>query len=281
MVEVKAPMSKNHFPHASLEAVRPYRAALRDHSIYNKVSSLEHVRLFMEAHVFAVWDFMCLLKALQRAVTCVETPWFPRGDAVTRRLINEIVTGEESDLLPAGGCASHFELYLEAMQEAGANTGPIRCFLTELQLGQPVRVALENASAPKGANDFVMTTMDILDTGATHAIAAAFAIGREDIIPTMFLELVRGLPTSGSSSLNLFTYYLQRHIELDGDEHSELSGKMLANLCGDDSAKWEESAEVAVTALRARIRLWHWVEKQMLWSTANVSPHAGTQVAFS
>src|SRR5262249_26380782 len=129
-------MSKNHIPHPSLEVVRPYRAALRDHAIYSNVSTLEHVRSFMESHVFAVWDFMCLLKALQRSVTCVETPWLPRGDAVTRRLINEIVTGEESDLLPDGMCASHFELYLDAMEEAGANTGPIRYFLTELHLGQ-------------------------------------------------------------------------------------------------------------------------------------------------
>jgi hypothetical protein len=125
-----------------------------------------------------------------------------------------------------------------------------------------------------------MTTMDIVDTGGTHEIAAAFAIGREDIIPTMFLELVRGLPTTGSSSLELFTYYLQRHIELDGDEHSELAGKMLSNLCGGNPARWEESAQVAATALRARIRLWDWVEKQMLWSTPNLSKQAG-QVAFS
>jgi hypothetical protein len=274
-------MSTNHFPHESLEVVRPYRAALRDHTIYNNVSTLEHVRLFMESHVFAVWDFMCLLKALQRSVTCVESLWLPRGDAGTRRLINEIVTGEESDLLPDGACASHFELYLDSMEEAGANTGSIRCFLRELHLGQSVRVALENANAPKGATDFVMTTMDIVDTGGTHSIAAAFAIGREDIIPTMFIELVHGLPTSGSSSLDLFTYYLQRHIELDGDEHSELAGKMLANLCGDDLSKWKESAEVAVKALRARIRLWDWVEKQMLWSTSGLGKQAGSQVAFS
>src|SRR3982750_435430 len=109
-------MSKKEFPHKSLEVVRPYRAALQDHTIYTKVSSLEHIRLFMEAHVFAVWDFMCLLKALQRMVTCVDIPWMPRGNPATRRLINEIVTGEESDLLPDGGGASHFELYLQAME---------------------------------------------------------------------------------------------------------------------------------------------------------------------
>jgi hypothetical protein len=259
-------MSEKQFPHRSLEAVRPYRAALQDHPIYNKVSSLEHVRLFMESHVFAVWDFMCLLKALQQSVTCVDTPWYPRGDAATRRLINEIVTGEESDLLPDGACASHFELYLDAMEEAGANTEPVKRFLAGLQLGHSVQVALERANAPRGAHDFVLTTMDIIATGSSHVIAAAFAIGREDIIPTMFIEIVRGLPNSGPSSLDVFHYYLERHIQLDGDEHSELADRMLVNLCGDDATKWEESAEVAVKALRARIQLWDSVEKQMLWS---------------
>ncbi len=262
-------MLEKQFPHQSLEIVLPHRAALQDHTIYNQISSLDHVRLFMESHVFAVWDFMCLLKALQQSVTCVETPWFPRGDATTRRLINEIVTGEESDLLPDGACASHFELYLDAMEEAGANTEPVKSFLAGLQLGVPVHVALENANVPRGAHDFVLTTMGFVATGSPHTIAAAFSIGREDIIPTMFIEIVRGLPASESSSLELFHYYLQRHIQLDGDEHSELAERMLAILCGDDTAKWRESAETAVNALRARIQLWDSVEKQMLWSIPN------------
>jgi hypothetical protein len=266
MVQVTQRMSEKQFPHPSLQAVQPYRAALQDHVIYTKVSSFEHVRLFMETHVFAVWDFMCLLKALQQSVTCVDTLWFPRGDAATRRLINEIVTGEESDLLPDGACASHFELYLDAMEEAGANTEPVKRFLRGLQLGLPVPVALEDANVPQGARDFVLTTMDIVASGSPHVIAAAFAIGREDIIPTMFIEIVRGLPMSGASSLDLFHYYLQRHIQLDGDEHSVLADRMLINLCAGDPVKWQESAEVAVKALRARIRLWDSVEKQILWS---------------
>lgn len=274
-------MQTKKFPHASLEVVHPYRIALRDHALYNRVSTIEHVRLFMESHVFAVWDFMSLLKALQRLVTCVDLPWVPRGDSATRRLINEIVTGEESDLLPNGESASHFEMYLDAMDQARASTGPINSFLTGLQLGQPVRTALENANVPAGAHEFVLTTMDIVETNSPHIIAAAFAIGREDIIPTMFIEIVRGLPPDGASSLDFFHYYLQRHIELDGDEHSHAADRMLANLCGDDSVKWQESAEVAVRALRARIRLWDSVEQQMLWSTANLGKQARERVAVS
>ncbi len=256
-------MIKEHFSHPSLEAVQPYRAALKDHAIYTSISSLDHVRLLMESHVFAVWDFMCLLKALQRTVTCVETPWFPRGDPATRRLINEIVTGEESDLLPSGRCASHFELYLEAMEEAGANTAPIKRFLSELEDGCQVQAALERSNAPRGAHEFVLTTMDVVLKGRPHTLAASFSIGREDIIPTMFIELLRGLQKSNSFSLKTFIYYLERHIELDGDEHSGMAEKMLSNLCGNDPAKWQESADTAVTALQARAWLWNSVVKQI------------------
>jgi len=90
-------MKQPNYPHPSLKVVEPYKQALATHQVYSAISSLDHVRTFMETHVFAVWDFMCLLKALQRALTCTETPWIPRGDAATRRLINEIVLSEESE----------------------------------------------------------------------------------------------------------------------------------------------------------------------------------------
>lgn len=256
-------MAKEQFSHVSLAALQPYRAALRDHAIYSSISSLDHVRLLMESHVFAVWDFMCLLKALQRTVTCVETFWLPRGDPATRRLINEIVTGEESDLLPSGRCISHFELYLEAMEEAGANTAPMKRFLSELENGCEVQAALERCNAPRGAQEFVLTTMEVVREGRPHALAASFSIGREDIIPTMFIELLGGLPKSNSFSLKTFIYYLERHIELDGDEHSGMAEKMLSSLCGDDPAKWRESADIAATALQARASLWNSVVKQI------------------
>ena len=150
----------------------------------------------MESHVFAVWDFMCLLKALQQSVTCVDTLWFPHGDATTRRLINEIVTGEESDLLPDGACASHFELYLDAMEEAGANTEPIKRFLKGLQLGLPVRIALEDANAPQGAVSFVMTTMEIVATRSPVQSGAAAPAGA-----TRSLQLV----TPATASVAILT----------------------------------------------------------------------------
>jgi hypothetical protein len=241
--------------HPALEKIEPYREALRQHEMYGAIKTLDDVRVFMESHIFAVWDFMCLLKALQRSVTCVDTPWVPRGDPQTRRLINEIVTGEESDQLSDGRCLSHFEMYLQAMADAGADVKPINCFVDDIRAGHPVQAALARSGAPLGAHDFVSTTMAVVEADKPYAIAAAFAIGREEIIPTMFIEIVRGIAAL-DSSLRLFEDYLQRHIQLDGDEHSKLAAQMLANLCEGDEEKWEESAAVAIGSLRSRVSLW-------------------------
>jgi len=248
--------------HAALEEIAPHREALRTHEVYGLIESVADVQTFMEHHVYAVWDFMSLLKALQRVVTCVDTPWVPRGDPQTRRLINEIVIGEESDELPDGRVMSHFEMYLQAMEVAGADITPITRFVDEIRAGHLVHVALQKSGAPAGSGAFVLGTMDVVNVGKPHAIAAAFAIGREDIIPTMFMEIVGNLATM-DRRLDLFEFYLDRHIQLDGEEHSGLAMNMLANLCEGKEERWQECAAVAVAALQSRKALWDCVANQL------------------
>ena len=126
------------------------RKEVTAHPIYQRISGREQLATFMSHHVFAVWDFMSLLKSLQRELTCVDVPWVPRGSATARRLINDITLVEESDELN-GGFISHFELYREAMTEAGADTAAIDTFIDLLSEGHEVQAALRVAQVPAPA----------------------------------------------------------------------------------------------------------------------------------
>ena len=238
------------------EAITETREALLHHRLYDRLRTLEDLTGFMEHHVFAVWDFMSLLKALQAGLTCLSVPWRPIGDAEIRRLVNEIVLGEESDRLPEGGAASHFELYLRAMQETGADTGRIERFIAELESGCPVAVGLERCGAPPAVQRFVGHTFEVIRAGRAHEIAAAFTYGREDLIPEMFTQLVHGLERQFPQRLATLRYYLDRHIELDGDQHGAMGLRMVGLLCGDDPGRRAEAVGAAVAALKARLDLW-------------------------
>jgi hypothetical protein len=216
--------------------------------LYTRIGNERDLRAFMESHVFAVWDFMSLLKALQVRLTCVEVPWRPTKWPESRRFINEIVLGEESDLFE-GRAISHFELYLEAMREAGANVAPM---LFVLESGD----GLDLSTIPPAAAKFMRSTFDLIHSGGVHELAAAFTFGREDVIPDMFRSLVRDLNARQGGRFAKFQWYLERHIEVDGEDHGPLSLRMVADLCGDDARLWSEAAMAAEEALLARIALW-------------------------
>ena len=234
-------------------AVSAARSEVVGHPVYRRLNTLQDVNTFTEHHVFAVWDFMSLLKCLQRELTCVDVPWVPRGSSESRRLINDIVLVEESDAL-GDGFTSHFELYFDGMAQAGADTGAMDDFLARIRAGEDVRSALKSAQVPAAAADFTNTTWDFVEAAPVHCRAAAFAFGREDLIPEMFDQIVRIDDQGGR--LSTFRDYLARHIEVDGEEHTPMAMAMLADLCGDDSAKWRECAETVRIAMRARRALW-------------------------
>jgi hypothetical protein len=240
--------------------LRPARQRMVEHSLYRTIQSLDELRVFMEYHVFAVWDFMSLLKALQRDLTCTTLPWVPKGNPATRRLINDIVLEEETDLDPEGQPTSHFELYLRAMQECGADTAPVQRLLAALAQGESLPAALAAAQAPAAVQDFVNHTFAVIAAGQPHAVAAAFTFGREDVIPDMFRNLVADLGQRFPGQLSTFIYYLNRHIELDEDHHAPLAHQMVRDLCGTDAQRWQQAAEVAAQGMAARVRLWDGIQ---------------------
>ncbi len=237
-------------------AIVPLRQSLLTHRLYAEFKSLEQLQVFMEHHVFAVWDFMSLLKALQRGVTCVTTPWMPVGEPRLRRLVNEIVLGEESDITENGEALSHFELYLRAMKEVGADTLRIELFLSSLRSGNSLDEAFNLVKVPDCVRLFVSHTFDIIASDNLHEIASAFTYGREDLIPEMFTAMVTRLDRELPGRMTILRYYLQRHIELDGDEHGAMGREMVELICADDQVKQNQSGTAAAEALKARIALW-------------------------
>ena len=202
------------------------------------------------------WDFQSLLKALQRCMTCVEVPWFPTADPAARRLVNEIVLDEESDTVPGGIFLSHFELYLQAMQDCGADTGPIRGFLSGLGQGQSLEEALAREDVPRGVASFVSHTLAVAASAPPHWVAAAFAYGREEVIPGMFQRIVDRLADLAPERWSAFQYYLERHIGKDAEQHAPKAKDLVARLCGTNAALWTAAEETTRLVLEARLRFW-------------------------
>lgn len=249
---------------SSLDSLRrriePLRERIVAHPVYGRIRTMEHVHVFMQLHVYAVWDFMSLLKTLQNTLTCTSVPWFPVGSGDTRQFINEIVLGEESDVDEHGTRMSHFELYLQAMEQCGADTRSIRTFCRALQHGTSMEEAFEQAGTPEAARRFVRNTFADIGSGKAHVQAAVFTFGREDLIPSMFISMINDLHVTHPDRIQAFKYYLERHIEVDGDHHSHLALAMSANLCGSDPERLAEAEEASVRALEHRILLWDGVD---------------------
>jgi len=243
-------------------SIKAQKRALLQHSLYNKVKTIEDLHIFLENHVYAVWDFMSLLKALQARLTCTSTPWFATKNPETRYLINEIVLAEETDSTLDGRHQSHYEMYIEAMESCGADTSKINTFLSEIQSLQNIFVAIKKSDLHPNIKAFLDFTFRVIEEGKPHEIAAAFTFGREDLIPSMFHAILRNFQEQFPEiALNKLIYYFERHIELDADEHGPMAMQMITELCETDAQKWEEVKKISILALDKRIELWDAIEE--------------------
>lgn len=235
--------------------IKAKQNALASHPVFSSIKTIEDLRLFMSWHVFAVWDFMSLLKHLQRKLTCVDLPWVPPANPVAARLINEIVLGEECDDMPGGGHLSHYEMYLQAMKEIGASTEQIENFIQRIRSGISVEAGLKAVDADPVVRRFVTSTINAASKGNVHQVLGSFFFGRENVIPSMFRSLLAQWQMDEKDA-PMFVYYLNRHIELDGDSHGPAAWKIINELAGGDPVAIGQIKSAADEAINARLALW-------------------------
>lgn len=244
-----------------IENLAPSIEKLSAHPLYAQIRSLDELRFFTQRHVFAVFDFMSLAKALQNEFAPSHGIWLPTQSNALTRFINEIILCEESDELPNGETLSHFEMYCRGMEEIGSSSDLVMEFVQMIRVYGLDR-ALEMDNIPVSASTFMNSTFDLLRKGKIHEIAASFCFGREKCIPVMFDSLLKSMGIS-TEDAPIFHYYLERHIEVDGDSHGPLALRMIEHLCGNDQQKWREAFMAAQSALESRIAFWDQVSVEM------------------
>lgn len=255
------------------DAIASLRKTLLNHPIYAEVNSLSRLREFMQLHVFAVWDFMSLVKRLQSELTCTRLPWIPPARADIARFANEVVLGEESDLGPDGTPISHFDLYLRAMDEIGADATPMRALIAQLEARTRGENDFSEPLVPPEVAGFVNETLRCATQGSLVEVASCFLFGREDVIPEMFERLLM-LWRDAKVEVPHFAYYLERHIELDGGSHGPWAQEMLIALAGQSEVKWRQATRAAERAITNRIRLWDSIHALLIKSDSPVV-HSG------
>ncbi|WP_067583768.1 DUF3050 domain-containing protein [Endozoicomonas ascidiicola] len=255
------------------QPLRPLRHQLFNHAVYQKIHNMETLAKFMEAHVFAVWDFMSLAKRLQLEFTAMQLPWTPQADARSARFINEIILYEETDKDQNGIPMSHLEMYLAAMREVSADTRKIESVLYAVKVGTSCKLAMRAANVPEYVQAFVTDTMNVAQHGSLPEVASYFLFGREDAIPEMFTALLDQWDVD-EKAVPAMTYYLKRHIALDGDEHGPAAESLLKQCINGDAQAEQAALSKAKQAIQSRIKFWDGLEKELSVLTAEIQEEA-------
>jgi len=221
-----------------------------DHKLFLEAYSKRDLQRFMEYHVWCVWDFMSLAKSAQVGLGCYTVPWLPPKDANALRLINDILSGEETDENPGGGYSSHFEIYLDAMDQSGASLSDINLFLLELRESGNLDLAFRKANVNEGSEAFVRSTLE--QAGASvHVVVAVLCLSREELVP-LLLNVLQPCIDDYREEFNLLSWYLERHIDLDTKLHGPLSMKLLKRVISARTDIWEECLTAVLKSVNMR-----------------------------
>ncbi len=234
---------------------------LNSHKLFEQGATFtqEELKIFMEFHIYAVWDFMSIVKSLQNFICPSTYPWRPNKYSKNgiAHLINEIVFSEESDVDENDNYFSHFDLYVSAMHDVGADSSNAMNFIEKFELHE--HNLLE---APKESFKFIQNTFNCIKSNKLSNIAAIFTYGRETTIPDMFSKILSKIDEKDIRYNNL-RLYIKRHIEVDSSRHGPLSIQLFNYTCENSQDIFDEAVEYAIKAIEARILLWDGVLKKI------------------
>ena len=193
------------------------------HPLFANKLEREHICKFMESHIFAVWGFMSILKSLQKMITPNNLPWIPNRNTKNGlvNFVNEIILCEESDFIEGIGYISHFEIYLLAMKNIGAESVQLDKLTSKISEKGYNEKYIDDVDASNEVKSFLKHDLDVSMNGTLPEIVGAFTLGREKVIPNMFSYILPAIKAT-SASKHIITY-LERHIDIDGDRHGPLS----------------------------------------------------------
>ena len=235
---------------------------INKHPLFKNNLDINEIKLFMEAHVFAVWGFMSLLKKIQKKITPQNIPWIPNSNTRNglANFVNEIILGEESDYINGIGYISHFEIYILAMKNINANPNELMKFIKLMKNNNNIVSNLKKINIYKEVKDFLKHDLRIASSGSLAQLVGVFTLGREKVIPNMFKYILQSL--SDDKKIKYLKAYLERHIVVDGERHGPLSLSLLNNVC-DNPKLMCIAYSSAITSLELRLKVWDRIYAQI------------------
>ncbi|NVJ59807.1 MAG: DUF3050 domain-containing protein [Gammaproteobacteria bacterium] len=232
--------------------------SLNNHPLFNCIHFIEDLKVFMEHHIFTVWGYLSLLKAMQCNLTCASAPWIPVGDPSIRRMINELVCREESNELVGG--LSTFEWYLQSMSDCNANTSSINKMIDSLSHGEHSFLDLSYLSSP--LKNYIITIQQIIKNGSLREIAAAFSAEQSVRLPKPFIKATSSLNKQHPKQTKSFHYYIksyyqERYVKEDFTKHGTLTLSLLVRLCNNNNNKYRDCLSVIEQILESKLLLWN------------------------
>ena len=230
-----------------------YFQILESHKLYERIYNEQALRLFVEHHVICVWAYNFLLRQIHQEVVALVHPLNSQAQKEAIRLVSKIILEEEVEEQHDGSLLSHLEIYLEAMQDLGADISPVVCFFDMQEAGYTWQEALKHAnfSAPVA---LYARKISRLAQQPIHERAAALFYEGEPYIPDSFLEQLGQMGTK--AKVNRLLDYFERHIEGLKRPGFSASGRLVEIFCGDNELLNEDAEKAAEQAMKNRIELW-------------------------